>query len=222
MIDRMRFSPGETVVRRYFRGGYVTMAQAARVVSDDDAHLLLWVPRGSDFACRWHPDGTRLREAPLPVIADAPVRTTQWVDTDVLILVPPDADHSVWWFYRDGRFTHWYANLEAPSVRWRGPVSAGLDTVDHVLDLVVQPDLAWEWKDEEEFLASYGPWGYWDERTARRIRAAGDALVARIEAAAFPFDGVWRTPPSAVGPVPRLPRDERLWLDRPAPRSLAA
>jgi hypothetical protein len=57
----MPFPPGQIIVRRYFLGDRCTWVNAMRVIRDDDAGLLLWMPVGSD----------------------------------VLVLMPPGAAHSV-------------------------------------------------------------------------------------------------------------------------------
>jgi hypothetical protein len=66
-----------------------------------------------------------------------------------------------------------------------------VDIVDQDLDLVIRPDLSWEWKDEGEFTERLAfPDHYWvtDEQA---VRAEGRRVVKRIEAGEFPFDGTW-------------------------------
>jgi protein associated with RNAse G/E len=100
-------------------------------------------------------------------------------------------DFSVRWFFDvDGRFYAWYANLEAPAVVWRRDV-AYLDTVDWDLDIWVQPDRTWTWKDEDVFVERLAHAGaYWVDDEPR-VRRAGATVVALVEAGAFPFDGTW-------------------------------
>src|SRR3981189_1125411 len=76
-----------------------------------------------------------------------------------------------WFFHPDGQFYAWYANLEASAVAWSDAGLAGLDTVDWDLDVWIHPDLSWEWKDEELFVARLAvPDAYWvdDEDRVRR------------------------------------------------------
>jgi len=104
---------------------------------------------------------------------------------------PAGADYSIRFFFRDGRFTHWYANLEVPAVAWRDGDLAGLDTVDWDLDVVIQPDRSWNWKDEEEFAERLRtPEHYWVD-DEQRVRAAGQEVIKLAEAGDFPFDGTW-------------------------------
>ncbi len=102
------------VARRYFRGPYVTWAQATTVVADDEQGLLLWQPVGADFECRLGPDSQMLRTGTVEAFGGAPLIRRAWRDSSVLMWHPPGQAHSVWWFFRDGQFTHWYVNLESP------------------------------------------------------------------------------------------------------------
>ena len=77
---------------------------------------------------------------------------------------------------RSGRHSGWKVNPEAAWTRTR----LGFDTTDHVLDIVVKPDLAtWSWKDADELseavaLELFTP----DEATA--IRKEAQRVLARM------------------------------------------
>ena len=55
--------------------------------------------------------------------------------------------HSLWHFWDESHteFRGWYVNLEDPWSETR----LGWDTRDLALDLVVEPDGCWRWKDED-------------------------------------------------------------------------
>jgi hypothetical protein len=192
----MRFEPGQIVLRRYFqRAQSVSLVTCARVVSDDERGLLLWVEDGSPACSLRAVDGRRLRGMSLPEWAAAPKRQERWAwQGGILVLMPPEAANSIWWFWRDDRpaeFAAWYVNLEAPATRWCDRDVAGVDTVDHDLDIVVRPDRSWRWKDEDEFAErSAYPEHYWVDDPAA-VRAEGERVVKLIEAGGFPFDGTW-------------------------------
>ncbi len=200
----MTFHPGQTVVRRYFRGDNVSWAQATRVLSDDGNGLRLWLPAGADFAYRVDAAGRTLRGESVADYAKGTLVKRRWLDSDVLMYLRPGAAHSVWWFFRDGGFTGWYVNLESPARRWR----TGIDIVDHHLDIVVSPDRCWQWKDEEDFAASTDQPGFWTADKAQEIRAEGERILKEIEAGVFPFDGTWcGFAPDPDWPRPILPDD---------------
>jgi hypothetical protein len=198
----MRFVPGQTITRRYLRGEWLMWAQAMRVIRDDDGGLLLWQPVGGDFAKLVDADGGTAHEVSPDAMTSPELVSIGWGYADVLILMPPGAAHSVWWFFQDGVFTGWYVNLETPYVR-RGDT---VETTDHVLDIVATAQRSWQWKDEDEFAGRTGHPLYFDADEATLIRAEGERLVKLIEAAEFPFDDTYtgfRADPA--WPVPRFP-----------------
>ena len=141
-----------------------------------------------------------------------------WQGPGILKFIPPDVDHSVWFFRDDeGRFTEWYVNLEERALRWDDGGVAGIDVVDQDLDIVVAPDRTWWWKDEAEFAERLAlPEHYWVQDEAA-VRAEGRRVVKLIEAGEFPFDGTWTDfVPDPAWPVPRtLPPG---WDRPPLPR----
>jgi len=188
----MRFARGRVVLRRHFmRDRLLARVWAGHVAADDWRGLWLWIPEGSVFRDIGAADGRTFRQVPF---ADwgrtaTAMRELRWQGSDVLMLHPTGAEYSVWFLFADGVFRAWYVNLERPAVRWDDGPAAGIDTVDHDLDLVIEPDRSWRWKDEEEFADHLAhPDVYWvdDEAT---VRAAGERVVKLVEAGEFPFDG---------------------------------
>ncbi|MGY0233155.1 DUF402 domain-containing protein [Longispora urticae] len=185
----MTFETGQTILRRdVHRDGRIAWVQTARVVSDDDRGVLTWTAAGSETMVRTTLGGGLIRRMTLAERSAVPTMLSPrpWRDTGVLILTPPGVAHSIWWFFDlAGTFTGWYVNLEAPSVRRSG----GLDSTDFALDICVEPDRSWAWKDEDEFAERTGHRAYWTAAEAPGIRAEGERLVALVEAGGYPFDG---------------------------------
>jgi hypothetical protein len=199
----VRFEPGQVITRRYLRGRWCTWAQAMRVVADDERGLLLWQPAGGDFATLVDADGSDLHEVAPDQMRDPRLAVRGW-QGDVLILMPPRAAYSVWWFFEEGVFSGWYVNLEEPYVRRRD----GVQTKDLVLDIVVTPQRRWEWKDADEFDRRTGHPLYFDGAAAQAIRAEGERLTKVIEDGGFPFDGTHTGfRPGPAWPVPRFGDD---------------
>jgi Protein of unknown function (DUF402) len=178
-----------------------------RVVSDDGRGLLLWLARGSAVAVEVAVDGRSVRSMPFAewVGLDHHLVGSTWQGPGILKFVPPDVDHSVWFFRDDrGRFTAWYVNLEERAMRWDDGNVAGVDVVDQDLDIVVAPDRTWRWKDEDEFAERLAvPDHYWVQDEAA-VRAEGRRVVKLIEAGEFPFDGTWTDfVPDPAWPVPQ-------------------
>jgi hypothetical protein len=185
----MFFEAGQVIVRRtVHRDGRIAAVETARVVSDDARGLLTWTAAGSHVMHRTTITGESIRKMRLRQRDSIPtmLSPTTWHGGSVLILTPPDGTHSVYWFFDlAGGFTGWYVNLESPARRWFG----GIDTADHALDIWVEPDRSWSWKDEDELAERVGHPSYWTAQEADAIRAAGERLIPIIEAGTHPFDG---------------------------------
>jgi predicted RNA-binding protein associated with RNAse of E/G family len=184
----MRFAPGQPILRRYFRAERICFLNVCRVLADDERGLRLWIPIGTPYWRALTPDGRDFHAATVEEIVGAELGELTWHGSHVLVFMPPHAAYSVWWFFApDGSFTGWYGNLEEPYTRWPG----GVDTVDHALDLWVEPDRTWRWKDEDEFTKLIGHPVFWNTEQAAQIRAEGERLIKLVEAGEFPFDGTW-------------------------------
>ena len=181
----MPFAPGQMVLQRYFRQDQYTFVRPMRVVRDDEDGLLLWLTVRSDFAALVDAQGKTSHDLPLGELTEPRLTRRPWHDYDVLEWMPAGAAYSIWWMFAGDAFAGWYVNLESPYQRH----AEGVDSTDQVLDIWVEPNRTWRWKDEEEFAARTGRPGYFDAAEARAIRAEGERLVKLIEAGEFPFDG---------------------------------
>ena len=191
-MDR-RFAVGEAVAVRYITpAGRPGMSWPYRVVQDSDDLVALFIPAGA-LHKRWAVvDGVRQ-------LADQPWRR------DTLRLMFPGALSSVWlhWKWVDGQrvFESYYVNMEEPFRR--SPI--GFDTNDHMLDVVVAPDLSWEWKDED-VLADRLAQGFYSEEFAAAVRSEGERVIGKLERRESPFGGDWAAwTPDPAWAIPELP-----------------
>jgi protein associated with RNAse G/E len=216
-LRTMSFQVGQTIVHRdIHRDGRILSAGAARVVVDNASGVLTWIAEGSQVMWQTTLTGERTRKLPVDELARVPTMLAphQWTGTNVLAFVPPNTSYSILWFFdTDGAFFGWYVNLETPSHQWSG----GLDRWDLALDIWVEPDRSWVWKDEDEFIERTGHPDYWTEEEAAAIRSEGERVIALIEAGAFPFNGSltdfepepgWE--PSKLPPIWDLPVSDHL------------
>jgi hypothetical protein len=189
-----RFAAGRVILHRNTRRGRLAFARPVRVVSDTDLGLLLWMARGTPGVNEVTLDGRGTRGMPFSewVTLRYRMQASAWQGPGILMFFPPDADHSVWFFFDEqGRFANWYVNLEERATRWDDGAVAGVDIVDQDLDIVVRPDRTFQWKDEDEFTERLAfPEHYWvpDEQA---VRAEGRRVIKVVEAGEFPFDGTW-------------------------------
>jgi len=193
------------VRRQFMRADLLARVWVGRVAADDERGLWMWIAAGSPYVDIGAADGRRFREIPFGEWGGTEKALHQYVWTgDRLMFHPPGEAYSVWFYFTDGRFERWYVNLEDPAVRWDDGSLAGIDTIDHDLDIVVESDRSWRWKDVDEFAAHLAhPDVYWvDDESA--VRAEGERVVKLIEAGAFPFDGTrteFRPDPSWTAPT---------------------
>lgn len=188
----MSFSPGESVLVQEVWRDRVWAARPMTVVDDDGDFVALWFPRGT----RWK---RPIPPPAHPVVADRGIRLArclargEWVFEDAewevttLTLMRAGDLHAVWvsWL-QDGAQWGWYVNLQEPYRR----TSVGFATMDLALDILIDNDRTWRWKDEDE-LATFVELGVIEDRTALRIREEGLSVVGRAERNEFPFDREW-------------------------------
>ena len=98
----------------------------------------------------------------------------------------------------DWNFVCWYINLNSPIVVH----GDRFDQTDWALDVWVDPDGAWRWKDEDDF-AEAQELGILDDAAAAEVRAEGERVIAE-----HPWPTGWEDwrPPPEWGPLP-LPED---------------
>jgi len=192
-----RFEPGEAIALRQTWNGRVWAARPATVVQDDPRQTMLFIPIGIRWMAPFH-DGDRLK-IPQREFVLVPQR---YEDLHVLSFSWPHTSYAVLLFLRpEGSPDSWYVNLEEPLRR----TELGFDTLDHELDVIVELDGSWWWKDEDD-LAEAIRRGVIPAEDELRMRADGERAVRRILDREPPFDRdwtAWRPDPS--WPLPVLP-----------------
>jgi hypothetical protein len=163
-----------------------------RVVRDEGDFVALWFPRltrwkvpTSDPARPWHADrGGHLAEC--AVSGEWTFRDAEW-DVDTLWLMREGDWHAVWvsWLPH-GEHWGWYVNLQEPFRR----TELGFETMDLVLDLIVERNRTWRWKDEDE-LRTFVERGALDTETVERVREEGLRVATRAERDEPPFSDPW-------------------------------
>jgi hypothetical protein len=170
--------------------GRVWRVNATWVVEERPDRIVLHSPPGA--AARFPVDAEG-REVRIPARDGAPYAERRG-ERHALRLYRPGARHSVWIFWNDdGSVAYWYVNFEQPSRR----TALGFDYRDDKLDLLVYPDGALRWKDE-------------DELAEAAARGLVDEAAVRVEAERVLADPPWPTGwegwrPQPLQPAPELP-----------------
>ncbi|MFI6362344.1 DUF402 domain-containing protein [Nocardia sp. NPDC050630] len=89
-----------------------------------------------------------------------------------------------------GEFLWWYVNFQLPFTR----TTDGVDTSDLHLDLIVEPDLSYRWKDEDEYALAIRL-GLVPEHWQHAIEGACEEALDLVARRAGPFAEDWRTIP---------------------------
>jgi Protein of unknown function (DUF402) len=197
----VRRQRGEAIVRREIWRGRPQVAWGGIVVEDSPSLLALYMPEGSplafadDFFGSPHPWSNRDR----------------WHGHGVLQLQRPGDMHAVWvfWYGKEREFRGWYVNLQEPFRR----TSRGFDTQDLELDIVIELDGSWSFKDDEA-LEAWIERGRWTEAEVAAIRREGAAIAAELEATGRWWSDDWAVwEPDPTWSAPELPVD---WDQEPA------
>jgi hypothetical protein len=216
-MDSKRWAYGETVVMRYppeermlkaylARTGSLTpnVAGLPHIVLEDSERLLaLYLPEGTPV-WRWN-------------VAEGRFRQPRITQGDSVRLLFPGLPYEVTMFYETGsgpapwvqsyfpagkgRFYGWKVDITSPFYR----TEVGFDVIDEVLDIIVDAERSFRWKDEDE-MADLVSKGVYAREEAARLREIGTSVIKMIDGRQYPFDGSWLDwrPDSGLelGPLP--------------------
>lgn len=191
---------------RYYTGERLSHVIPVTVVDDSSDCIALYLAAGTMVADAVYVDGSPIPRS-LPYeerwVTPWKLGCREWHSHDRLYLSRPGAAHaiSLFWEATTRHFLAWYVDLQAPFRR----TDDGFESEDHVLDIVIAPDLSWRWKDEDEFDAALRI-GRFTPRQAARIRSEGESVIELLLAGSWPFDAGWETwRPDPDWTVPTLP-----------------
>lgn len=190
------FRTGEAIALREIWDGRVWSARPATVVEDAEDQITLFIPSHAGWMAPFG-GGKRLKIQETEYeLVEQPYKA------NVLSWAWPGSSAAVLLFYgEDWSPSHWYVNLEDPLRR--SPV--GFDTLDHKLDVIVELDGSWRWKDEDQFDEIIER-GLLPPEDATPLREEAEGSVRRVLERRPPFDRDWfgwRPDPS--WPSPTLP-----------------
>lgn len=170
------------------------------VVEDTDLRVVLHLPRGTPVLLPVDDKGELTRD---PTAVEDLVKLS-WEGFEQLIVMRQGASHAVIvrWEGSRRRFVEWYVNLQTPFRR----TSFGFDVTDHVLDVVMSPDLRLvEWKDQKQ-LADLVASGYFTNQQAEGFYAEGERVISSARRGDPPFRDGWEAwKPDPTWPTPSLP-----------------
>ena len=111
-----------------------------------------------------------------------------WRANRLLVLLKPERYYSTMYFWNgsNNEFLCYYINFQSPFQR----THCGINTLDLELDLIINADLSYEWKDLDDFQKAtehgiiYPEW-------IQGIENAKPEIFDQLERRRYPFDGSW-------------------------------
>ena len=181
--------PGDVVVYREIWAGEVMTALPMRLIDQTEDAVVLYLAPETNFQAARAPDGGRVRD--LDNWVSVP-RT--WTGGSLVRVLQRDHWYAVDLEYDAERvFVGYYVNFQEPL----RSTALGFDTVDLVLDLVIDPSGQGWMKDEDDFANAVAA-GHIDARTAELLRAEAARLLRVVERDGSPIQAqewlAWRPP----------------------------
>lgn len=203
------FEIGSTLVAEDRWHDLLWSAMPQRVISSTPTALVTYAPTGVTAARasnRGLPGTEKLTrdQRKLQALRTNQARVVEVDEApDRLFFYRPDrwARVSLGWDHATGDFTSWYVNFELPAT----PTPIGIATMDLVIDIWINPDRTWEWKDRDDFQSVI------DDRTLDpgiqdRINSEADQLLHELQSRTGPFADSWlEFRPDPEWPTPTLP-----------------
>ena len=172
----------------------VWLAQSVIVVKDAPQETVLLLLPGAQCAFprgypHWrnkdYPGETRWQEAShTPIV----LKELAWHTNRILIFLEPEKYYAcfLFWEHASGLFDSYYINFQLPFRRSH----CGFDTLDLDLDIVIDPEYHWQWKDVDEYQAGIREGGILDE-WVQGIQRSQAEVFDRIHRRVYPLDGSW-------------------------------
>jgi predicted RNA-binding protein associated with RNAse of E/G family len=128
-----------------------------------------------------------------------------WHTNRLFILLEAEKYYSTMYFWNDAsnEFLCYYINFQEAIQRSH----CGVDTLDLDLDLIINPDLSYQWKDVEDYQKAIEQRIIFPEWT-QDIDTAEKEILEKLEKRQYPFNGSWLdwTPDPNWSP-PKLPEN---------------
>ena len=204
------WQPGENCVLRGIVNHQVWLAQSVIVVKDEPDETILLLLPGAQCAFpegywRWRrakdtSQGTRWQEARRSPFS---LREFSWHTNRILMFLEPEKFYSsfLFWDHEVDQFRCYYINFQLPYRRSH----CGFDTLDLDLDIVIDPQYHWEWKDEDEYQDGIREGGIRAE-WVKGIEQSQGEVFDRIKQRQYPLDGSWvQWRPDPAWSPPELP-----------------
>jgi protein associated with RNAse G/E len=201
------WKPGDVVAWRGISNGRVWHVQPTIVVKDSPEEIVLTLLPGTECIAdenypRGKKNGKRRWEFKNN---DWKLEKYTWRRNRLLLLFEPEKYYSTIYFWNNTshEFLCYYINFQVPFQRSQSSV----DTLDLDLDLIINPDLSFEWKDEDDYRRAI-EYGAISPEWIQGIEGAKQEIFERLEDRRYPLDGAWLNwSPDPKWSPPKLPQN---------------
>jgi protein associated with RNAse G/E len=184
------WQPGDVIAWRGIFRDRIWHAMPTFVVKDTQQELVLTVLPGA--ICKVEKNyntgkkgGKRIWDF---MDADWTLNDFTWHTNRLLFLLEPEKYYSInlFWNHVENRFIGYYVNFQYPYCR----THCGIDALDLELDLNIDPDLNFRWKDESDYQKAI-ECGMISSECIQGIEVARLEILDQLEKRRYPFDGTW-------------------------------
>ena len=210
MIAETYREPGTSAALRWVFEEKICGGRAVTVVEDGpERTLLAWGP-----GCEsWYTEGQLQRKKGNFSLGnrweeykrrDWRLVKKPWSWGRVLFVLEPDKYYGIdlLWTAKPEEFRSFYVNFQLPFRRSH----AGFDSLDLDLDLVIFPNLSWQWKDEEDWSEARAS-GMLGMDIVEEVEKAKSEVVSRIEAGLDDLPTWIDWEPDSSWDTPRMPEN---------------
>jgi protein associated with RNAse G/E len=201
------WKPGDIAVWRGIFRNRVWHAVPSFVVKDTLQELVLAVIPGTNCMveenyAKSHKNGKRRWDFKEK---DWLLEEFTWHTNRLLFLLEPEKYYSTIFFWNgnSNEFLGYYVNFQLPFQRSH----CGIDTLDLDLDIVIEPDLSFRWKDEDDYQKAIENEIIFPE-WIKGIEADKPEILHKLEKHQYPFDSSWLNwKPDPTWSPPTLPEN---------------
>lgn len=198
MLSSQSLSAPRTVVWRHLYRGRLRWAIPNLLIEETPEQVVTLLVPGT--VCKAPVDYGRVGYVQQLLRAEEAIGDYVWHTRRMLMFAPRDAAHtiSLHWDHASDTFLGWYVNLQEPM----RPTAIGYDSFDQMLDIWIEPDGTWRWKDWDELVEAEQV-GIFTAAEADAIRAEGRRVIDSLDRLLPTGWEEWQPDPS--WPLPALP-----------------
>jgi len=198
---------GDVIAWRGIFNNRVWHIQPTIVVKDNPDELVLTLLPGAEcIAEESYPNGKKQSKRWWDFKnTDWNLAKYEWHTNRLLILLEKEKYYStmLFWDHDTNKFLCYYINFQLPYKRNYDDI----DTLDLDLDIVINPDFSFEWKDVDDYQKAIN-YGLIIPEWVKEIDDAKPEIFDKLEKRRYPFDGSWLDwKPDPNWEPPKLPKN---------------